>query len=269
MTWEAIWALPNLDVDEPVDSAAFALAPPTDARVQVLTRTHRNFRTFLSRFKDTHQNSIEPTLILRRTDIPDSLKENEAAASFRDLIVASTVPLARSLDIVHDNALDRVRYSSFLWIYPWMLDRDYENIIAHTPAMLALHSVNQFRGNSSPDLSRTTLHRRHIDEPLLQELLRRLSARYESARPNWTDVALFRSLNMANQASLIPAGADAVIHDYGRMTALWTAAFEILVHPGRNGQANLGRVFELLENTKWIDTTLAHRRYPIKIGRRN
>lgn len=268
MTWEAIWALPNIDLDEPVDSAIFALVPPSDPRVQILTRTHPNFRTFLNRFQDTHRSSITPTLILRRTEIPESLREHEAAASFRDLIVACTVPLARSLDIVHDNALDRVRYSSFLWIYPWMLDRSYDNIIAHTPAILALHNVNQFRGHSSPDLSRATLYRRHFDEPLLQELLRRLRVRYESARPDWTDVALFRSLNMANQASLIPAGADAVIHDYGRMTALWTAAFENLVHPGSNGQANLGRVLELLESTHWVDKALAYRRYPIEIGRK-
>ena len=267
MTWEAIWALPNVDLDEPVDSAAFALVPPSDPRVQVLARAHRNFRAFLNQFQDTHSNPIMPTLILRRTNVPDRLKQHEVAASFRDLIVASSVPIARSLDIVYDNALDRVRYSSFFWIYPWMLDRNYEHLIAPTPAMLALHDVNQFLGHSSPDLPRATLRRRHVDEPLLQQLLRRWRARYESTRPDWVDVALFRSLHMANQACLIPAGADAVLHDYGRMTALWTAAFEILVHPGSNGHATLRRVLDLLEKVPWLDRKLAYRRYSLKIGR--
>ena len=69
--------------------------------------------------------------------------------------------------------------------------------------------------HSSPELSRCSLRRRDFDEPLLQELLRRWTARYLSAQPEWSDVALFHSLNMVNQACLIPAGADAVLHDFG------------------------------------------------------
>ena len=216
MTWEPIWALPNIDLDESVNSETFALVSPADPRVQELVQQHRNFRTFLNQFNDTHNNSIVPTLIIRRTDVPEPLNLLDAAASFRDLIVASTVPLARARDIIHDNAIDRLRYSSFLSTYPWMIDRNYEHIIAHTPAILALHNVDQFTGHSSPELSRCSLRRRDFDEPLLQELLRRWTARYLSAQPEWSDVALFRSLNMVNQACLIPAGADAVLHDFGR-----------------------------------------------------
>jgi hypothetical protein len=133
-----------------------------------------------------------------------------------------------------------------------MLDQRYEKIIAPTPATLALHDVDQFRGHSSPELSPATLCRRDFDEPLLQELLRRWRTRYETANPQWADVALFRSLNMAHHASLLPAGADAVSHDDGRVVGLWTAAFEILVHPGGDGQANLKKVFELLQRVPWI-----------------
>jgi hypothetical protein len=58
---------------------------------------------------------------------------------------------------------------------------------------------------------------------------------------------------MAHHASLLPAGADAVSHDDGRVVGLWTAAFEILVHPGGDGQANLKKVFELLQKVSWRD----------------
>ena len=264
MTWEPLWALPNIDLDEPVNSETFALVSSADARVQELVRQHSNFETLLNQFQDTHNNRIIPTLIIRRTDVPEPLNLSDAAASFRDLIVASTVPLARSRDVIHDNAIDRLRYSSFLSIYPWMIDRNYDHIIAHTPAVLALHNVDQFTGHSSPELSRCSLRRRDFDEPLLQELLRRWTARYLSAQPEWSDVALFRSLNMVNQACLIPAGADAVLHDFGRSIALWSAAFEILVHPGTSGQANLNKVFELLENVPWTDKKLGFRRYRIE-----
>ena len=147
---------------------------------------------------------------------------------------------------------------------PWMIDRSYEHIIAHTPAVLALHNVDEFTGHSSPDLPRFSLRRRDFDESLLQELLRRWTARNLAAQPDWSDVALFRSLNMGNQACLIPAGADAVLHDFGRAIALWSAAFEVLVHPGTSGQANLNKVFELLENVPWIDRKMRYRRYRIE-----
>ena len=268
MTWEPIWALPNIDLDEPVESPIFALVPASDPRVELLKREHGSFRTFMSRFQDTHGNRISPTLIIRRTDAPEPFRKLDVAASFRDLLVASTVPLARSRTIIDGRNLYRVNYSSFFWVYPWMLDQRYEKIIADTPATLALDDVDQFRGHSSPELSRTTLLRRDFDEPLLQELLLRWRARYETANPQWADVALFRSLNMANRACLLPAGADVVIHDDGRMAGLWTAAFEILVHPGGDGRANLYKVFDLLQKIPWIDKTCAYRRFPIRRGRR-
>ena len=269
MNWEPIWALPNIDLDEPVESPIFALVPASDPRVELLKWEHGNFQTFMSRFQDTRGNRISPPLIIRRTDVPELFRKLDVAASFRDLLVASTVPLARSQTIINGPNRHRVNYSSFFWVYPWMLDKHNENITAHTPAMLALDDGDQFRGHSSPELSRTTLCRGDFDEPLLQELLRRWIARYETTNPKWANVALFRSLNMAHHACLLPAGADTVIHDDGRMVGLWTAAFEILVHPGGDGQANLDKVFDLLRKIPWIDKTCTYRRFPIRHRRKN
>lgn len=145
-----------------------------------------------------------------------------------------------------------------------MIDKNYKHLIASTSAVLALHNVNDTTGHSSPDLYRILLRRRDFDEPLLQGLLCRLMARYRTENPNWSEIALFRSLNMANQACLIPAGADVVLHDFGRAIALWSAAFEILIHPGIGGKADLSKVFELIENISWINKRLGYRHYRIK-----
>lgn len=266
MTWEPIWALPNIDLDEPINNDSFALVPPSDPRVQAFKREHQNFQIFMRQFQDTHGSPIKPTLIIRKTDVSEQLKTKEAAASFRDLLVASIVPLARSEKIIYDNYRSQVLYSDSFWLYPWMLDRNNESIVASTPAMWALHDVRKLKGHSSPELPRVDLCRRDFDEPLLQELLRRWTTCYEIMKPEWSDIALFRSLNMANQACLIPAGADAGLYDFGRMAGLWVAAFEILVHPGGNGQANLGKVFDLFHRVVWIDTMCGHRRF--KTGQR-
>ena len=107
-----------------VEADAFALVPSSDVRVEQLKTERDNLCTFLSRFQDAHGQPFEPPLIICRADAPNHLRRLEVAASFRDLLVASTVPLARSLDIIFDNSLDRLRYSSYFWVYPWMLCPD-------------------------------------------------------------------------------------------------------------------------------------------------
>lgn len=267
MTWTPIWALPNINLDEAVESEFFALVPNEDKRVRSIRREQPEFRKFLARFTDTFKNRIKPSLILRRADAPECLLTGEAAASFRDLLIASIVPYAQARNIIYDNARDRIGYSSFFWVYPWMIDRNYRYIVAITPTIVAVHEAQAFKGQSSPDLSPTTVIRRDFDEPLLQELLRRWNARYNVDEPSWENVALFRSLNMANQASLFPGGVDATIHDFGRIAGLWVSSFEILVHPGGSGQANLTKVLELLERVPWIDKRCGHRRYEVRIGK--
>ena len=149
-----------------------------------------------------------------------------------------------------------------------MIDRNYEYMIALTPAIMALHDVDALYGHSSPEVSPSPLRRGSLDEPLLQVLLGRWEARYRTSRPSWENIALFRSLNMANHACLIPGGRDVVMHDYGRLTGLWVVAFETLVHPGEEGQAGKSQVFELLERIPWLDRTCGHRRYAVRERRR-
>lgn len=269
MTWTPIWALPNIYLDEPVDSEFFALAPVPDQRALEIIRRQPQFREFINRFTDTFGNSITPTLILSREDAPERLRTVDAVTSFRDLLVASIVPYSRSRNMVYDSIRNGVPYSSYFWAFPWMVDRNYEYIVAHTPGMSAVHLAEEFRGQSSPELAPVALRRRDFDEPLLQELTQRLVACYTARQPAWSDEALFRSLNMANQASLFPAGVDTTIYDFGRAIGLWVAAFEILVHPGGNGQANLEKVFELLGGVPWVDRRLGFRRYKARIQGKN
>jgi hypothetical protein len=98
-----------------------------------------------------------------------------------------------------------------------------------------------FKGQSSPTLFRTALDAADLDQPLLAALLSRWQQRYQASEPDWADIALFRSLNMAYHSSLLPA-ADTTFYDLGRLVSLWVSAFEILVHPGGNGQANRDKV---------------------------
>lgn len=261
MAWSPIWVLPNISLDEAVESEFFALVPFGDERVATLTRQHAQFRKFMNGFVDTFRTRVEPALILRRDDVPEGLMKGEAATSFRDLLVASMIPYAQSRNLIYDNIQNRVSFSTFFWVYPWMIDRNYEHIIANTPTIRAMHTAERFRGQTSPDLSPVKVRRADFDEPLLQALLLRFGERFTDESSCWQNRALFRSLNMANQASLFPGGVDATIYDFGRIIALWISAFEVLVHPGGNGQANAVKVFKLLDEVPWISKKSSSRRY--------
>jgi hypothetical protein len=132
-----------------------------------------------------------------------------------------------------------------------MIDRHFEDVVASTPAMLGIHDLDKLHAQSSPGMSRPHLHPSQLDNVLLDALLVRWRRRYSADVPAWSDIALFRSLNMAYQASLMPAGADVTFYDVGRLIALWVSALEILIHPGGNGKADREKVLGLIEKTAW------------------
>ena len=173
-----------------------------------------------------------------------------AIASFRDAIAISAVSAARAQELLHPRG-HRALFGDSFAFYPWMVDRHDEHLIGTTAAMLGVHDVSAFRGQSAPELFRTPLDTSDLDAPLLDALLSRWRRRHLSANPEWADIALMRSLNMAYHASLLPASSDTTFYDVGRLISLWVSAFEILVHPGGNGIANRDRVFALLERTPW------------------
>jgi hypothetical protein len=248
--WTPVFVLPNVPLDQAVECEIAAIAPAHDTRVKALKRAHPTFEQFLNRFSDNFGAKFEPAVLLLDAAAPPSFRDVSALGSFRDILALSTITYSRALDLRYPRG-HRVLFGEAFAIYPWMLDRHYEDVIGSTPAILGTHEVSSFRGQSSPTIFRTPLAANDIDAPLLAALLARWRRRYEAEEPAWEDVALMRSLNMAYHASLLPAGTDTTFYDVGRIVSLWVSAFEILVHPGGNGQANREKVFELIERTPW------------------
>lgn len=63
-------------------------------------------------------------------------------------------------------------------------------------------------------------------------------------------------VNMANAAMLLPEGQVATGHDVGRLIALWISAFEILVHPGENGNSGVVQVYDHLGKVQWLSEAM-------------
>lgn len=257
--WAAVAVLPNIKVAAPVEGGIAALVARGDPRTSEICRRQPRLGMFLRRFRDAFGQRLSPAVLITRRDAPASVFTVEALASLRDVIALSTVPYNRAQELCRPHG-HRINFSNAFWFYPWMVDRHGQDLIASTPAMLGTHNVDEFRGQSSPEMSVHTLAEHDIDRPLLDALIARWTRRYTKQKPVWQDRALFRSLNMANQASLTPAGTDTTFYDLGRSVAVWVSAFEILAHPG-TGKSGLTAVYDLLDQAPWHHHRCREKRY--------
>jgi len=229
--WIPIFLLPNLRIAHAVAVDEMAIVPFDDERVRAYEKDYPDFRQFVGKFTDPFGARIAPGVLLLRNTAPRTYRTMEAVSSFRDLLALSVIPLQRARGTIHGNSF-HIQYSDYFDFYPWMYNEQNRHLVCSTPALLALHEVRAFKGQSSPILSALEFNHMAIDVPMLKALLARWRVRYGTTKPVWADQALFRSLNMAVAASKMPAGADVTNFALGRNIGLWVSAFEILTHTG-------------------------------------
>jgi hypothetical protein len=226
-----------------------AIVPCDDERVKAYEREFPQFRQFVRKFTDPFGARISPGVFLLRQPVPPVYRSIEAVASFRDLIALSVIPLQRARSIIHGSS-HNIQYSDYFDFYPWTYNEQNNHLVCDTPALLGLHDIRAFKGQSSPILSPLEFNHMGLDAPLLKSLLERWRIRYGTKKPVWADRALFRSLNMAVAASKMPAGVDLTNFALGRNIGLWVSTFEILTHTGVD-RVKLSDVYDKLGAAPW------------------
>lgn len=259
MTWEPIFLLPNIRLDESVETEFVVLAAPDDPRLEALKESYPKLSDFLSRFSDQFEVEATPAVLLMRSDAPVGFRNLDAIASFRDAIAISSVCGQRAKTLVHERGF-HPQYADWYDFFPWMLTIDYKYLACQTPAFRGVHVVEEFRGQTSPSLTPISVDTRAFDRPLLSKLLLEWKERYSADDSTWRSTALFRSLNMAMSAARMPGSRDVTIFSIGRSLSLWVSAFEILVHP-RDGQSGYRQVYELLGAVDLISKECKERQY--------
>lgn len=258
--WTPIWVMPNLRVHDAVNGGRAAIASIRDQRIIDLANQYPTFRSFIASFKDAFGVAVEPSVLIVKKPKSKPLKL-EPLASFRDLVALSVIPYQRAQMIVRRGQMPRVLYSNTFYLYPWMLDKNYQHLMTSTISGMGLHMVSKFGGQSSPDIFAHDLQQQDIDETLFKVLLQRWESRYFKPKPSHADIALFRSLNMATVACQTPGVVDTTMYDVGRIVALWVSAFEILAHPGPGKSVHLTTVYDLFESIKYQDKNIGKKRY--------
>jgi hypothetical protein len=260
--WVPVVVLPNLDMRGRILCDYAAIVALDDPRMEKLRADHPPLMDFVSRFRSQFGHDVWPATLLLKADAPPSYRTAEAVTAFRDILSMSVVPYARSRRLNYDQRTE-LAFSSMFQFYPWMIDAKYECVILTNPALLHVHMIEEFHGQAFPEQSQGAVFETDIDLPLATELLKRWVVRFSAQQTDWRHKALFRSLNMANEAARVPALTAATLYDVGRSLALWVSAYEILAHPGGTSQSNFGTVSTLIEKVEWIATALAQPQHQV------
>lgn len=255
--WIPMFTLPNITLTEAVATEGVALVSTSDPRLAEISHSHPAFQTYVDSFKTEFGRSLAPSFILVHKDAPPSFRGVDALAAFRDSVSMSVIPGGWAKSLRFGTGIGGIHYSNWFSIYPWMLDKNYDHLLSMTMATSALDEVGRLRGQSSPGIIPRHLDHYYIDQVLWSALMERWQRCYRAEVPQHEDVALFRSLNMANSAALMPAGIEATMYDIGRSVSLWVSAFEILAPAKSSGFIN---VYDLL---KKVDYELTDARTPI------
>ncbi|WP_316169415.1 hypothetical protein [Bradyrhizobium sp. SZCCHNRI1058] len=245
--WTPMFTLPNITLTDPIETQDVALVSTADARLSEICSAYPAFRTYVESFKTEFDRSLAPSFVLVHKDAPPSFRGVEALAAFRDSISLSVIPLSWARALRFGSVGHHIHYSNWFAVYPWMLDKNYEYLLSMTMATTAMDEVGRLRGQSSPGISVAPFDHYKIDKPLLDELFVRWQRLYRAQAPLRSDTALFRSLNMANSAAMMPAGVDVTIYDIGRSVSLWVSAFEIL------SPAKSSAFYSVYENLKKVE----------------
>jgi len=223
LPWAPMFALPNIRLTAPLGVEGFLLVPPSDFRSKAIAAQQKLFGAFLKQFVTEFGDPVEPSIIIWRNDKPDTYRSIPAISGFRDAISMSVIPLAWARSLRWNRGMGPVYADSFR-VYPWMVDKNGEHLITQTPVMLGIHDVNRHKGQSIAALYPQSLDERDIDRQLLTELLKRWQKCFATADQPEEEEHLFRSLNMANAAAMMPAGADSQLYDTAGLLMLWRSA---------------------------------------------
>lgn len=169
-SWMPVWAMPNVTLEGPVEASHAALVPSKDERLVALAREKPALETFLSAFHNEFGNQVAPTIGLVREDALKSVLTVTAFGGFRDAVCMSAVIAGQTRTTIHGGPRG-VFHSDAFDVYPWFPSPQWNgHITAFTPALKALHMVDELRPQSEPALGNRFLNNSDFDRPLLDAL---------------------------------------------------------------------------------------------------
>ena len=266
--WIIVFALPNINLIESVGNENIAIVPHNDSRIVEITKQCSYAKALVENFCDQFGRKRHPSLLIISITAPQHIREIDAIVGFRNILAISTI-IAGHEHSLTSRFVAYPLYSDYFDFYPTTITRNENGFLTQSPSKSGLDDeIMTFKGQTSPSLA--DLDHIHVksNDYLFDQLQKAWSRRYLRNKCNeWSTQALFRSLEMAYQASSIPFKNHSTMYDYGASASLWVSAFEILSHP-KTGSSNLMTVIDLIGKYDWLCKDLKRRTYAINYGKK-
>jgi hypothetical protein len=261
--WTIFFVLPDIRVRESMGNKWISIAPYDDPRVKEIVSSSPFARALAKNFKDQFGRAVIPSFLIVADHIPDTVRNVEAIAGFRNIFALSTITRGHEHSLVNTFVAYPL-FSDYFDLYPITLSKDNDGFLTSSPSLLGFDDeYKKFRGQTNPSLAGQASVSTNTDAGLFNLLLKPWEKRFlKKESLDWSTTALFRSLEMAYQASTMPCKNHATIYDYGSSASLWVSALEILSHP-RKGKADLMSVLNLIGQFAWNDKTVKKRVYKV------
>lgn len=230
--------LSNIPVIESVGNDLVALVPWDDTDL-AFHRTIDGYDSFMSKFTDVFGREVSPSVIVMNEHVIRAEQWFPAITAFRNILAISSIPRAWSEAISSNRQPPGLYYGDYFQIYPYHINAD-GTASAFNPAACSTDVLTKARGQNTPGLHNFSELQQFYDQELLCELLACWADRFafHPVDETWRSTALFRSLEMAFRASLMPSDNQGSLGDYGAQVALWVSACEVLAHDQTNSSAH-------------------------------
>ncbi|NOZ70206.1 MAG: hypothetical protein GXP46_13420 [Deferribacteres bacterium] len=260
--WIIIFALPNLNLNESIGNENIAIVPHNDSRIIEITEKSSYAKALVENFKDQFGRKVYPSLLIISDKAPEHVKNIDSIVGFRNIVALFNIIKG------HEHSLTSTfvafpLYSDYFDFYPITIIPNDGGFSTQSPSLFGYDDeCRKFTGQISPGLAGLGHVRVETTGDLFDQLHKVWKRRYLRKRySEWSTRVLFRSLEMAYQATTMPL--HSTIYDYGASASLWVSAFEILSHPQR-GSVNLLTVLDLIGKYDWLHKELKRRSYVVK-----
>lgn len=244
--WTIFFVLPNIQVREPIGNDWISIAP-------MVILVSKNIR------------KVTPSFLIVTDGIPARVRDVEAIVAFRNVCALSTIIRGHEHSLTN-NFVAYPLYSDYFDLYPITISRDNDGFITRSPSGLGFDDeYEKFRGQTLPSLAGHMSVSVATDTGLFTLLLKAWERRFLKRKNfEWSATALFRSMEMAYQASTMPFKNNSTIYDYGSSASLWVSALEVLSHP-RKSKADPSSVLNLIEQFNWNNKAMKRRMYKVTL----
>jgi len=261
--WIIFFALPDLNLSESIGNEHIAIVPHDDSRVIEIVNQSSYAKALVENFEDQSGQKKYPSLLITSGTAPQQLRDIDAIVGFRNIVALATI-IRGYEHYLTSTFVSFPLYSNYFDFYPMTISKDDDGFLIQSPSILSFDDEpRKFTGQTSPSLASPGHVRADRADHLLDQLQKVWQRRYLRKRySEWSTRTLFRSLEMAYQASAMPIKNHSTIYDYGASASLWVSALEILSHPYK-GRANLLTVLDLMGKYDWLHNDQKRRAYVI------